>query len=182
MVTAAVLGLMGRGGCVLDDSRFDRLSKQIAEGGSRRRLLRVVTGVSLVGAGALLAGEDVDAKARRSSGVRSEHFRKKKATYCLNGETIRRYRRKQNSLLEQGATIGKCKAAVCTPDCAGKTCGPDGCGGLCGPGCTGPTCCTSAGTCVTGSTNEACGTAGNICQVCVEPEQCIAAACVALSR
>jgi hypothetical protein len=163
---------------VLEDSRFDRLSRQLAGGGSRRNLLRAITGVSLVGTGALLVAEEGDAKARRGSGVQSEHFRHKKVTYCLDGQTIRRYRRKQKKLLAKGATRGKCTKPVCTPDCTGKACGPDGCGGSCGPGCTGVTCCTSEGTCVVGSTNEACGTGGNMCQVCVEPETCVAAACI----
>ena len=83
----------------MDDLRFDRLSKQIAEGNTRRGLLRVVTGISLVGAGALLVHDDGSAKARRGRGVQSEHRRKKKAFYCLDGETIRRVRRKQNALL-----------------------------------------------------------------------------------
>lgn len=162
----------------MDDSRFDRLSRQLAEGGTRRGLLRALTGVSLVGAGALLVAEEGDAKARRGSGVQSEHWRKKKRAYCLNGQTIRRYRRKQEKLLAQGATLGKCTEPVCTPDCAGKECGPDGCGGACGAGCTGETCCTSEGTCVVGTTPEACGTGGNMCQVCVAPETCIAFGCI----
>jgi hypothetical protein len=161
----------------LDDSQFDRLSKQIAGGGSRRGLLRAITGISLVGAGALLVAEDGDARARRGEGVQSEHFRKKKRTYCLNGETIRRYRRKQEKLLEQGATLGKCTTLVCTPDCTGKECGPDGCGGTCGSGCTGVTCCNSLGACVVGTTPEACGIGGNMCQVCVAPQTCIASTC-----
>lgn len=161
----------------MDGSRFDRLSRQLADGGSRRGLLRALTGVSLVGAGALLVAEDGDARARRGQGVQSEHWHKKKVTYCLDGQTIRRYRRKQRKLLAQGATRGKCQTPVCTPECTGKTCGPDGCGGTCGQ-CTGETCCASDGTCVVGTTNEACGTGGNTCQVCVEPQQCIAFGCI----
>jgi hypothetical protein len=162
----------------LDDSRFDRLSKQLADGGSRRGLLRAITGVSLVGAGALLVAEDGEARARRGKGVQSEHYRKRKSTFCMNGETFRALRRKKASLLAQGATLGKCTEPVCTPDCAGKECGPDGCGGTCGAGCTGFTCCASDGTCSDGTTNEACGTAGNICQVCVAPQECIAFGCI----
>lgn len=56
-------------GYILDDSRFDRLSRQLAEGGSRRGLLRAMTGISLIGAGALLAAEDGEAKARDGRGV-----------------------------------------------------------------------------------------------------------------
>lgn len=163
----------------MDDSRFDRLSRRLADEGSRRGLLRAITGVSLIGAGALLAAEDSSAEARSGRGVQSEHWGKKKRTYCLDGQTIRRYRRKQKKLLARGATLGKCTAPpVCTPDCAGKTCGPDGCGGTCGAGCTGETCCASDGTCVDGTTNDACGTAGNMCQVCVAPQQCIAFGCI----
>ncbi len=162
----------------MDDLRFDRLSMMLADGGSRRGLLRAMTGVSLVGAGALLVAEDGDARARRGKGVHSEHWRKKKKYYCLDGQTIRRYRRKQEKLLAQGATLGKCTTPVCTPDCTGKECGPDGCGGTCGAGCTGFTCCASDGTCQDGTANDACGTAGNICQVCVAPQECIAFGCV----
>ena len=164
----------------MDDSRFDRLSKQIADGGTRRRLLRAFTGASLLGAGTLLVTEDGEAKARRGKGVQGEHFHKRKSTFCLNGETFRALRRKKASLLAQGATLGKCTTPVCTPDCTGKTCGPDGCGGTCGPGCTGETCCSSKGTCVVGTTNDACGTAGNMCEVCVKPEVCIAFGCINL--
>lgn len=165
----------------MDDSRFDHLSKKLGEGDSRRGLLRAIAGVSLVGTSALLVGEAGDARARRGKGVQSEHFRKKKRNYCLNGETIRRYRRKQEKLLAQGATLGKCQGSTCTPDCTGKECGPDGCGGTCGAGCTGETCCNSQGACVVGSTNDACGTGGNMCQVCVEPEVCIAFGCISQS-
>lgn len=182
MVTATVPNLMGAGeGRALDGSRFDRLSKQIADGGSRRSLLRAISAFSLVGAGALLVAEDGEAKARRGKGVQSEHYHKRKSTFCLNGQTIRALRRKKTSLLEQGATLGRCTAPVCTPDCTGKTCGPDGCGGTCGPGCTGETCCASDGTCVVGTTNDACGTGGNTCQVCVKPQQCIAFGCIDVS-
>ena len=162
----------------MDDSRFDRLSKRVADGGSRRSLLRAITGVSLVGASALLVAEDGEAKTRRGKGVQSETHHHRKSTFCLNGQTFRALRRKKASLLAQGATLGKCTAPVCTPDCTGKECGPDGCGGTCGAGCTGETCCSSDGTCVDGTTNEACGTAGNICQICVKPQQCIAFACI----
>lgn len=168
---------MHTGGSVLDAPRFDRLSKRLAAAGSRRRVLQALTGLSL-GATALTleAGEAQPARKRRR--VAAEHWRKKKRYYCLDGKTIRRYRRKQKKLLAQGATRGKCTAPVCTPECTGKTCGPDGCGGTCGPGCTGETCCASDGTCVVGTTNDACGTGGNTCQVCVEPQQCIAFGCI----
>lgn len=179
MVTATGPDLMGTGkGSALDDSRFDRLSKQIADGGSRRSLLRAITGVSLVGAGALLVAEDGDARSRHGKGVQSEHYHKRKSTFCLNGQTIRALRRKKASLLAQGATLGKCTTPVCTPDCTGKECGPDGCGGTCVSRCSEPFCCGSDGTCQSGTTSDACGTAGNTCQVCVKPQECIAFGCI----
>jgi hypothetical protein len=66
---------------------------------------------------------------------------KKKATLCLNGQTIQASSKKKQKLLRRGATAGAC----CTPTCNGTSCGgSDGCGGTCG--CSGSTVCHE-GTC-----------------------------------
>lgn len=144
----------------MDAPRFDRLSERLAAAGSRRRALQALAGLSL-GATALTleAGEAKPARKRR--GVAAEHWRKQKRYYCLDGKTIRRYRRKQKKLLARGATRGWCQR--CSPgrgDCAGGCCND----GLCAPG----TAATACG--VGGATCAACG-AGESCEggVCVAP-------------
>ena len=142
----------------MDASRFDQLSRSLTAAGPRRTLIRAMTGLSLTGLGAHLAEESAAGRARKGNGergsgdVQGEHFRHKKRSYCLNGETIRRYRRKQDKLLAMGATLGRCRACVPgTCQSLGKVCGPvpDGCGGtlacgVCNPDAT-PSC--DAGVC-----------------------------------
>jgi hypothetical protein len=111
--------------------------------------------VPLVGT-TLAVAESVEAarKGRGASrGVRGETFRKRKATYCLNGETIRRLRRKQNKLLALGATLGKCTACVAND-------------GACGTGCC------SGGVCAVGTSVNACGSGGEACEVCGGNQVC----------
>jgi hypothetical protein len=164
----------------LDASRFDRLSKSVAGANTRRSLVQI--GAALILAGVPVLQQDEANARRRSNGneVRTEHFRHKKRWYCLNGESIRRYRRKQERLLAQGATLGKCGDAPCVPvTCAdlGAVCGPadDGCGGSleCGTCVDEETCCS--GQCVQTDTDENnCGDCG---VVCVGGEICIIGEC-----
>jgi hypothetical protein len=128
----------------MDPSRFDRLSKVVAESNSRRRMVQAAVALTLAGI-PVLQGDDTDAKRRKKGGVGAEHWNKKKRFYCLNGKTIRRYRRKQEKLLVMGATLGKCGAPCVPTTCKAlhAKCGtpPDGCGGTlqCGP-CVDPPC------------------------------------------
>lgn len=138
----------------MDPTRFDRLSKSLAAG-SRRSLLGVVVGAPL--AGLLLTA---DAEARGQRGVRGETFHKRKVTYCLNGQTIRRLRRKQEKLLAMGATRGRCQPtppATCTETCA--------------------TGCCAGETCQPGTSVQACGTGGAACATCGAEETCRNQAC-----
>lgn len=151
----------------MDDTHFAALCRAVGAATTRRGIVRALAGLPLASAGVRLA-DDVAARSPRTRGnrrgghdaVKGEHFRHKKAFYCLNGETIRRYRRKQEKLLGLGATLGKCGNAPCVPaTCAGlgNACGtqPDGCGGtltcLCGitatPSCANGICTTCAATC-----------------------------------
>lgn len=153
----------------MDASRFDRLSRALGGANSRRGLVQTVAALAIGGI-PVLQGDAADARRRGkgqgSQGVSAEHFRHKKKWYCLNGESIRRYRRKQESLLAQGATTGKCNCIPTTCDALGIICGPadDGCGGTlqCGDCDTDLTCCT--GQCVNLLTDvDNCGACSNVC-------------------
>ena len=156
----------------LDASRFDRLSKALAGAQSRRGFAQAIAAVAVASA-PLVAGDAEAAKRGKRKGVGADHFRKKKATYCLNGETIRRYRRKQEKLLAMGATLGKCDdVPPPPPPCVPTTCealgaecaAPDGCGGTldCGECGLEATCCS--GQCVfTEIDIDNCGECGNVC-------------------
>lgn len=137
----------------LDPTRFDDLGRSLANS-SRRSLLGFLA--VLPAAGAALVIEDAAARRQRGR-VGAEHWRKRISTYCLNGETIRRYRRKQATLLAAGATLGRCQpqtcAATCTSGCcAGETCQP-------------------------GSSSQACGSGGGACATCSAEQVCRDQAC-----
>ena len=153
----------------MDASRFDRLSKALAGANSRRSLVQAAAALAIAGIPALPV-DDAGAKGRgKRQGVGAEHFRHKKRFYCLNGETIRRYRRKQEKLLAMGATLGKCGDVPCVPTTCeelGFVCGPadDGCGGTleCGTCDKGLSCCS--GQCVDTLTDDNnCGECGIVC-------------------
>ena len=166
----------------MDASRFDRLSRLVASANSRRTLVQTAAALSLAAIPAL-QGDDADAKQRgKRKGVGAEHWSKKKRFYCLDGETIRRYRRKEEKLLARGATLGKCGDAPCVPttcEAMNSICGPtpDGCGGVleCGT-CAGgesDTCCE--GQCVDILSDDFnCGSCGNVCP---EGETCVEGGC-----
>ena len=169
------------GGRGMDASRFDRLSKMVAGANSRRGLLQATAALAIAGIPAL-EGDDAGAKQRgKRQGIGAETFHHKKRYYCLNGETIRRYRRKQDKLLAMGATIGKCGIAPCVPvTCAdlGFICGPadDDCGGTleCGT-CQNVEAVYCSGQCaLLDQDDNNCGTCGNVC---VAPSQCFGGRC-----
>lgn len=152
----------------MDASRFDQFSKALAGANSRRRLVQAAATLAAAGVPVLMGTAAAQGKKRQ--GVGAEHWRKKKRFYCLNGETIRRYRRKQEKLLAMGATLGKCSDVPCVPTTCkelGYACGSpaDGCGGTlsCGA-CTDSelnTCCS--GTCVSLFDLDNCGACGVVC-------------------
>ncbi|MFT4039176.1 MAG: hypothetical protein QM692_13400 [Thermomicrobiales bacterium] len=169
----------------MDASRFDRLSKSLAHGGNRRQLVQTLAGVAAAGLPALLSHQPASAAPGHGKrrGAHAESWHHKKVKYCVNGQTVKRLRRKQEKLLAAGATVGACPACVPTTCAAlGATCGSasDGCGGTlqCGSCEAGLTCC--AGQCVDTLSDESnCGTCGNVCQIdppffcargtCIEP-------------
>jgi uncharacterized RmlC-like cupin family protein len=157
-----------------DGTRFDQLSRALAETNARRSLVETAAALAAASVPALRLDA---AAARREPGVHAEHFRHRKRWYCLSGKSARRYRRKLENLLAMGATPGKCQDAPPKPTCVPKTCeelglkwseAPDGCGGTpqCGacPSTVGdnPACC--AGQCVDLDwNNDTCGSCGNVC-------------------
>ena len=115
----------------MDGRRFDDLTKALAGGATRRRVLRGALGGA---AGAVLAllgrGRGAEAGPPRPAGatcIRNEH--------CASGVCDPRTRR--------------CTCTPVTACPAGQTCGtaPDGCGQTltCGPACCQPTTCAAAG-------------------------------------
>lgn len=176
----------------MDPSRFDRLSKLVAGANSRRSLVQAAVVLTLAGL-PTLQGDEADAKRRgKSRGVGAEHWNKKKRFYCLNGETIRRYHRKQARLLAMGATLGKCGDVILPPPCVPTTCEalgaicgtlPNGCGGnlQCGPCDDDPPPCTPR-TCaqlgiVCGTASDGCGGTAS-CGACDGTLTCCSGACV----
>lgn len=165
----------------MDASRFDRFSKALAGENSRRTLVQAAAALAIAGIPAL-QGDAADARRRgKHGGVGAEHFRHKKANYCLNGETIRRYRRKQEKLLAMGATLGKCSDAPCVPttcQALGSICGsaPDGCGGTlqCGTCENVEAVCCSGQCAVLDQDDNNCGTCGNVCTA---PAECFGGLC-----
>ena len=148
----------------MDASRFDHLSRGLATPAPRRRLL---AGAAALALGNLAPRPDAVGARREHGGLRAESFRKRKQWYCLHGESVKRYRRKQEKLLAAGATLGKC--AACAPlTCAQITgvCGavPDGCGGqITCPTCSGGlTCCAAVCVNITNDPQN-CGGCGIAC-------------------
>ncbi len=154
----------------MDQSRFDRLSKALAAGTARRSLVQAAAALAIAAVPAL-PGDASAAHRGKRPGIGAEHFRHKKKNYCLDGKTIRRYRRKQEQLLTMGATLGKCGDTPCIPatcEALGSICGPaaDGCGGTlqCGDCDLDLDCCS--GQCVNlESDDNNCGECGIVCDI-----------------
>ncbi|MFT4039177.1 MAG: hypothetical protein QM692_13405 [Thermomicrobiales bacterium] len=162
----------------MDAHQFDQLSRSLSRrtAAGRRTLLQGLGAAAAASAAGLFASEAEARRTRRNAGgagVSAEHWKHKKVKYCINGKTVKRFRRQQDTLLAQGATRGPC--STCTPTtCAalGVICGPasDGCGGTlqCGGCDLDLSCCT--GQCVNLQDDDAnCGTCGNVC---VPPATC----------
>jgi hypothetical protein len=154
----------------MDASRFDRLSKALAGANSRRSLVQAAAALTIAAVPALPVDAAGAKRRGRGQGVSAEHWRHKKRWDCLDGQSIRRYRRKQEKLLARGATLGKCGDVPCVPttcETLGAVCPvSDGCGGTldCGECDKGLTCCS--GLCVDLETNNNnCGECGIVCDV-----------------
>lgn len=132
---------------LLDGTRFDTLTRLLGQAPSRRALLPLVGGLLA----APLAGvTPVDAKKK-----------KKKATLCLDGQTIRASRKKKKKLLKSGATPGACPSSPPPPNCTPETCGG---------------CCDGA-TCHDGEGRNFCGRNGAACLQCGPNELCDGETC-----
>ncbi|MFT4039175.1 MAG: hypothetical protein QM692_13395 [Thermomicrobiales bacterium] len=154
----------------MDSRRFDRLSRTLAHPESRRSLMHALAGLSLASIPALHATSGA-AKRRQRDRVDAETFNHRKVKYCLNGKTVKRYRRKQDTLLARGATRGACGACVPNSDaitCAGQcgavrnNCGATvNCGScVCDPDCpVCQTCDATTGNCIadTAQEGDSCG-------------------------
>lgn len=100
----------------MDGSRFDTLTRSLAEPRSRRGVNRLLGGLAMGGPFTLL-------------GVHEGAAKKKKVTLCHQGQTISVSRKAKKKHLKHGDTLGACP--TCVPTCNGATCGSDGCGGTC---------------------------------------------------
>lgn len=133
----------------MHDLSFDKLTRAMAELHSRRDTTRLLGGV-LLGA-PLLGGQIAEAKQRRKTHRKRGHDdkskphttaghdvglegKKKKSTFCLNGQTVTTSnKKKRKQLVSNGATSGPCApqgAATCSSNaqcsagsiCASGTC------------------------------------------------------------
>lgn len=145
----------------MDGKRFDAIAQSLAYSRDRRGMVRLLTGSAL--GGLVLAGtSEADAKRKK----------KKKVTLCLNGQTIKVKKNKQNDLLDQGATLGECPVSPPPPanTCSdgiqnGKETDVDCGGGSC-PRCGVGKKCTSRNDCQTALC------VGGVCKSCVNGGDC----------
>jgi len=159
-----------RGIAAMDQDRFDRWTRALAAGGSRRRVLRAMAGGAL---GALLDRHGPDQAVAAEAACTRLGRRCEPGDRCCDGgrrkggecRCLGRKMRCGDRCVSDRACCtdgrpgcpdgrrcrrGRCVAgdAGCTPDCDGKACGPDGCGGTCGPGCAAGETCDSDRRCV----------------------------------
>lgn len=140
----------------METQRFDHLVRSLTASGSRRGLLARVAFAPL-GAG-LLALPAAEAAAKK---------RKRKATICQNGQTVKVSKKKLKKRLRQGATRGACGCVPRSTCPADLNCGviDDSCGGT-----------ITCGTC--GGANPYC--VENVCRACTADNPCAAGSlCVA---
>lgn len=152
----------------MEPSQFDRLTRGIARGATRRGALAgLLGGITLPLMGAALA----DARNRRGRSVQAEKKRKK----CKSGLlkcTIKKGRKKKRFCVDAQTDPANC----------------GGCGILCaaGQGCQGGVCtcngticagCCDGTTCQAGTSNQQCGVNGGVCQVCTGGRSCQSGVC-----
>ena len=147
----------------MEPSQFDRLTRGIARGASRRGALAGLLGglaIPLVGASL------TDARNRRGRSVQAEKKRKKCQTGLLKC-TIKKGRKKKRFCVDAQTDPANC----------------GGCGILCasGQGCQGGVCtcngtictgCCDGNACQAGTSNQQCGVNGGVCQVCTGGRSC----------
>lgn len=154
----------------MDAARFDLFVRSLAARATRPTRRGLARGLSALG----LGGAGVLARPGGWPGLLEGEAKKKKkkATLCLNGATIKAPAKKKKKLIKSGATVGACPPP-CVRSCTGKTCGADGCGGVCGTCSATSTC--QGGVCV--PKLEICGVGYHDCSVssdgcCVAGQSC----------
>lgn len=157
----------------MDAARFDLLVRSLAARATRPTRRGLARGLSALG----LGGAGLFALPGRWPGLPEGEAKKKKkkATLCLNGQTIKASAKKKKKLIKSGATAGACPPP-CVRSCGGKTCGADGCGGVCGTCSATATC--QGGVCV--AKLEICGLDYHDCSTstdgcCVVGQKCCSA-------
>ena len=165
----------------MDGNRFDRFTRYLTNGASRRTVLGVLAGSAL---GLSRPGKrDVEGKKKK----------KKPVTLCHQGQTITVSGKAKKGHLKHGDTLGPCASPPPPPP--GLTCAVGGkpCQGRCIPTnqcCVNSDCAPGAPRCCNGTCirpNECCGDsecpAGNVCQtgscVCAPANICGNSCCVA---
>ena len=150
----------------MEDVRFDRLVRGIADGATRRSMLALLLGGFVIPA---LPGATIDARQRRARhAVQSEKKRKKK---CASGLTtcVLKLGRKRKKIFCKDTQTDPFNCGGCGQTCAtGQVCqdGTCTCNGMLCTGCCDGTICRS------GNANHVCGANGTVCQVCTGGSSC----------
>jgi hypothetical protein len=103
--------------CFIESTRFDTITRALAEPRSRRQALRgligatALAGGSLVGAGMAEAKQGGHGKGKKGGNGKGKKKGKEKVTLCQNGHTIRVARPAVPAHLKKGATEGACERA-----------------------------------------------------------------------
>ncbi len=107
----------------MEQERFDRITRTLATGQSRRDILKGMTGAALGGALAAVGLADASAKGPCKA-PNTKYGKGRNAVCCTPDQTY-------------DASTNTCVTPItCTPDCAGKCGGiSDGCGGTCDATC-----------------------------------------------
>jgi hypothetical protein len=125
----------------MDDRRFDSIARSLAEGHSRREVLKGLLGLGgVAAAGIAIASGDVEA-ARRG----------------FSGPTIPTPPPPPPTPVPLPPTP-TATGPACVPNCDGVTCGDDGCGGSCGS-------CSGSTQCIAGDCFRTCNPASPSCDI-----------------
>jgi hypothetical protein len=157
----------------MDGSRFDRLSRWLAEPGIGRRALIGLVGGFLV---PLLPGAEIDARNRREQNAVHAEKKRKNKNRCQPGLLTCKLKRKKKKALIfcKDGQIDPFNCGACGNTCAtGQNC----LGGVCT--CDGTLCpgCCEGNTCRAGTSTQQCGAYGGVCQVCTGGSSCQGGVC-----
>ena len=156
----------------MDASRFDALSRFFSDGTSRRRMMRLLGGLTLGGAFTALPFVDVLAKKKHKKKKKCKKSQRKCGKKCLPATSCCTTADCDNCETCQG---GACVANACCPECPGDQVCLDN--GSCAQACSGETCPTDCN-CSFDTTEGAnnCVQSGGTCeafpQVCTSTAEC----------